>query len=109
MVVENGLGAVDRLEADGTVHDPYRIDYMAKHIEQMDLAIEDGVNLIGYTTWGCIDIVSAFTGEYSKRYGIIYVNRDDAQQGDFSRWKKDSFYWYQHVIKTNGADLTYQG
>ncbi len=83
MVVENGLGAYDTLEEDGTIHDPYRIDYMRKHIQDMELAIEDGVDLIAYTPWGCIDLVSAGTGEMRKRYGFIYVDKDDAGNGTF--------------------------
>ena len=105
MIVENGLGAVDEVEADGSIHDPYRIDYLRRHIEQMDEAIADGVDLMGYTMWGCIDLVSASTGEYAKRYGMIYVRRYDDGTGDFARLKKKSFYWYQQVIKTNGEEL----
>ena len=105
MVVENGLGAFDKLEADGSIHDSYRIDYLKQHIEQMHEAILDGVSLIGYTPWGCIDLVSASTGEMAKRYGFIYVDRNDDGTGDFSRLKKDSFYWYKKVIETNGDNL----
>ena len=106
MVVENGLGAKDHVEADGSIHDSYRIDYLRSHIEQMDKAInEDGVDLIGFTPWGCIDLVSASTGEMAKRYGFIYVNYQDDGSGDGSRSRKDSFYWYQKVIATNGEDL----
>jgi len=105
MVVENGLGANDVLEADGSIHDQYRIDYMKEHIEQMALAIEDGVNLIGYTSWGCIDLVSASTGEMKKRYGFIYVDKDNEGKGTLSRTKKDSFYWYKEVISSNGEKL----
>ena len=105
MVVENGLGAKDTLEADGSVHDDYRIDYLRKHIAQMAEAVKDGVDLMGYTPWGCIDLVSASTGEMAKRYGFIYVNKYDDGTGDLSRSRKDSFYWYQKVIATNGADL----
>lgn len=105
MVVENGLGAYDTFEEDGTIHDPYRIDYMRKHIQDMELAIEDGVDLIAYTPWGCIDLVSAGTGEMRKRYGFIYVDKDDAGNGTFDRYRKDSFYWYKKVIASNGADL----
>lgn len=107
MVVENGLGAKDVKEADGSVHDGYRIDYLKKHIEQMKEAVADGVDLIGYTPWGCIDLVSASTGEMAKRYGFIYVDKYDDGTGTFARSKKDSFYWYQNVIKTNGEDLEY--
>lgn len=105
MVVENGLGAIDTLEANGTVHDPYRIDYMRGHIKAMAEAIEDGVNLIAYTPWGCIDLVSASTGEMRKRYGMIYVDMDDEGNGTLNRFRKDSFYWYKKVIKSNGEDL----
>lgn len=105
MVVENGLGARDELEADGTVNDDYRIDYLRQHIQQMKEAVKDGVPLMGYTPWGCIDLVSASTGEYAKRYGMIYVRRYDDGTGDFARLKKKSFYWYQKVIATNGEDL----
>jgi 6-phospho-beta-glucosidase len=105
MVVENGLGAVDKVEADGTINDDYRIDYLREHIKQMKEAILDGVDLIGYTTWGCIDLVSAGTGEMKKRYGFIYVDRDDEGRGTLNRMKKKSFYWYKKVIETNGEDL----
>ena len=104
MVVENGLGAYDEIEADGSIND-YRIDYLRSHIEQMHEAILDGVDLIGYTPWGCIDLVSASTGEYAKRYGFIYVERYDDGTGDFSRREKKSFNWYKKVIETNGEDL----
>ena len=105
MVVENGLGAFDYITEDGYVHDEYRIDYLKQHINQMHEAILDGVDLIGYTPWGCIDLVSASTGEMAKRYGFIFVERYDDGTGDFSRVRKDSFYWYQKVIETNGEKL----
>lgn len=105
MVVENGFGAFDTVEEDGSVHDPYRIDYFKQHIKAMGEAIEDGVPLMGYTTWGPIDLVSAGTGQYAKRYGFIYVNRHDDGTGDFSRRKKDSFYWYKKCIESNGEDM----
>ena len=105
MVVENGLGAQDVLQADGTVHDLYRIDYLRRHISQMAEAIKDGVDLMGYTPWGCIDLVSASTGEMAKRYGFVYVDADDSGNGTFKRYKKDSFYWYKKVIETNGESL----
>ena len=109
MVVENGLGAFDTLERadDGTpvIHDPYRIDYLRQHIKAMEAAVEDGVDLMGYTMWGCIDLVSASTGEMGKRYGFVYVDADDRSQGSFERYHKDSFWWYQKVIATNGEDL----
>ena len=104
-VVENGLGAVDEITAEGQIIDDYRIDYLRAHIEQMAKAIEDGVDLMGYTPWGCIDLVSASTGEMSKRYGFIYVDLDDRIEGSGKRMKKKSFDWYKQVIATNGADL----
>lgn len=105
MIVENGLGAIDRLEEDGSIHDPYRIDYMREHIREMYGAIEDGVDLMGYTVWGCTDLVSASTGEMTKRYGMIYVDKYDDGTGDLSRRRKDSFYWYKKVIETGGASV----
>jgi len=104
MVVENGLGALDELK-DGKIHDDYRIDYMKQHIRQMKLATEDGVDLMGYTNWGCIDLVSLTTGEMRKRYGLIYVDKYDDGTGTLERIRKDSFAWYKHVIETNGEDL----
>ena len=105
-VVENGLGAKDVVEEDGSINDDYRIDYLRQHIQTMrDAVTEDGVDLLGYTTWGPIDLVSAGTGEMSKRYGFIYVDRDDAGNGTLKRSKKKSFDWYKHVIETNGEDL----
>jgi len=104
MVTENGLGARDVVE-DGKIHDDYRIDYLRQHIEQMRLAIDDGVDLIGYTPWSTMDLVSVSTGEMAKRYGFIYVDRDDAGNGTQNRLKKDSFYWYQKVISSNGENL----
>ena len=105
MVVENGLGAYDEKGEDGMVHDTYRIDYLRKHIEQMKEAVKDGVDLMGYTPWGCIDLVSASTGEMAKRYGFIYVNKFDDGSGDLSREKKESFEWYKKVIESNGEVL----
>ncbi len=108
-IVENGLGAVDRLVDDGkgskTVIDDYRIDYLRSHIEQMGEAIEDGVELLGYTSWGCIDLVSASTAELKKRYGYIYVDRNDDGTGTLERYKKKSFDWYKEVIASNGKNL----
>lgn len=92
-------------DADGKIHDDYRISYMREHIRQMDEAIRDGVDLMGYTVWGCTELVSTSTGEMLKRYGMIYVNRDQYGNGNFERMKKDSFYWYKRVIETNGEDL----
>ncbi len=105
MIVENGIGAVDRLEKNGEIHDLYRIDYLRDHIIEMGKAIEDGVDLIGYTPWGCIDLISMSTGEMKKRYGFIYVDKNDDGSGTMKRYKKDSFYWYQKVIETNGETL----
>ena len=104
-IVENGLGAHDTVEADGSINDEYRIDYLREHIKAMGDAIEDGVELLGYTTWGCIDLVAASTGEMSKRYGFIYVDKDDQGNGTLKRSKKKSFDWYKKVIATNGEDL----
>ncbi len=105
MVVENGFGAFDKVEEDGSIHDDYRISYFKGHIESMKKACEAGVPLIGYTTWGPIDLVSAGTGQYAKRYGFIYVDRHDDGTGDFSRSKKDSFFWYKKVCESNGEIL----
>ncbi|AUA19779.1 glycoside hydrolase family 1 protein [Streptococcus suis] len=104
-IVENGLGALDKVEADGSIQDGYRISYLEKHIQQMYEAIEDGVELMGYTPWGCIDLVSASTSEMSKRYGFIYVDADDQGKGSFDRSRKASFYWYKDVIASNGANV----
>ena len=104
-IVENGLGAEDEISADGKIHDDYRIDYLRQHIEQMKEAVKDGVDLMGYTTWGCIDVISAGTSEMSKRYGFIYVDQDDEGNGSLKRMKKDSFDWYKKVIASNGEDL----
>ena len=105
MVVENGLGAYDKKEEDGSIQDDYRISYLKKHIGQMREAVADGVDLMGYTPWGCIDLVSASTGEMAKRYGFIYVEKYDDGTGDLSRKKKKSFDWYKKVIETNGEVL----
>lgn len=105
-VVENGLGAYDEIEEDGTIHDDYRINYLREHMIAMRDAIqEDGVEMIGYTSWGCIDLVSASTGEMSKRYGYIYVDKHDDGSGTLERKKKNSFFWYKDVINTNGEIL----
>lgn len=107
-IVENGLGAKDVL-VDGpngpTVEDDYRIDYLKQHLQQVGEALEDGVELLGYTTWGCIDLVSASTAEMSKRYGFIYVDRNDDGSGTLARYKKKSFDWYKEVIASNGGSL----
>ncbi|WP_257350191.1 glycoside hydrolase family 1 protein [Pseudalkalibacillus decolorationis] len=104
-IVENGLGAYDKVEEDGSIHDDYRIDYLRKHIEQMKEAIADGVELIGYTSWGPIDLVSMSTSEMSKRYGFVYVDKDDEGNGTLERYRKDSFFWYKQVIESNGEEL----
>jgi len=105
IIVENGMGAVDKVEADGTIHDDYRVTYFREHIRYMKEAIEEGVELFGYTSWGPIDLVSAGTSQMSKRYGFIYVDQDDEGNGTLERSRKDSFYWYKKVIGSNGADL----
>ena len=105
-IVENGFGAIDVLGEDGVVHDDYRIAYLREHIKEMKKAvIEDGVDLMGYTPWGCIDLVSAGTGEMKKRYGFIYVDKDNEGNGTLNRSRKDSFYWYKKVIESNGEEL----
>lgn len=104
MIVENGMGAKDEF-VDGKVHDPYRIEYFKSHFTAMKEAINEGVDLIAYTSWGAIDIVSASTSQMSKRYGFIYVDQDDEGNGTLNRFKKDSFYWYKQVIETNGDNL----
>ncbi|GLC81311.1 glycosyl hydrolase [Lacrimispora brassicae] len=105
-IVENGLGAVDKVEDDGSIIDDYRISYLEEHIKaMMDAVDEDGVDLLGYTPWGCIDLVSASTGEMKKRYGFIYVDKDNEGKGTLKRSRKKSFEWYKQVIATNGAVL----
>ncbi|MGN1342946.1 MAG: 6-phospho-beta-glucosidase, partial [Traorella sp.] len=105
-IVENGLGAKDVADENGYVEDDYRIEYLREHIKAMKDAVEiDGIDLLGYTTWGPIDLVSASTGEMSKRYGFIYVDKDDYGNGTLKRSKKKSFYWYKKVIASNGEDL----
>ncbi|GBU10933.1 6-phospho-beta-glucosidase A [Erysipelotrichaceae bacterium] len=105
-IAENGLGAIDKPDKNFVIEDDYRIDYLQKHIEQMADAIQiDGVELFGYTPWGCIDLVSASTGEMSKRYGFIYVDLDDDGVGDCKRYKKKSFAWYRDVIASNGENI----
>ncbi len=105
-IVENGMGAVDTLEADGSIQDDYRIDYLGRHIKAMIDAVEqDDVPVMGYTPWGCIDLVSAGTGEMKKRYGFIYVDKDDEGNGTLERKRKKSFDWYKEVIRTNGECL----
>ena len=105
-IVENGLGAADTIEEDGQILDDYRIDYLRNHIKAMKEAVElDGVDLMGYTPWGCIDIVSAGTGEMKKRYGFVYVDRDNEGKGTLERSKKDSFEWYKNLLASNGEEL----
>ena len=105
-IVENGFGAVDTVEEDGSIHDPERIQYLKSHIEALEKAVNyDGVDLMGYTPWGIIDIVSFTTGEMKKRYGMIYVDRDNEGNGSMKRMKKDSFEWYKNVIQTDGQEL----
>ncbi|WP_459482349.1 glycoside hydrolase family 1 protein [Clostridium saccharoperbutylacetonicum] len=105
IVTENGLGAYDKLEEDGSIHDPYRIEYLRKHIEQLRLSITDGVDMMGYCPWSAIDLVSTHEGVV-KRYGFIYVDRDEFDMKTLDRYRKDSFYWYKKVIATNGEDLS---
>lgn len=105
-IVENGVGSKDDvIQEDGSIHDPYRIDYFRRHFIEMEKAIDEGVELMGYTSWAPIDLISASTNQMSKRYGFIYVDQDDLGNGTLDRRKKDSFYWYQKVIATNGADM----
>ncbi len=105
-IVENGLGAIDQAGPDGKIHDVYRIEYLRNHIREMKKAVElDGVDLMGYTVWGCIDIVSFGTGEMKKRYGFIHVDKDNEGNGTLKRTKKESFDWYRRVIETNGEEL----
>ena len=105
MVVENGMGAKDVVEADGSIHDPYRVEYFRQHISEMGKAIDEGVEMWGYTTWAPIDLISASTNQMSKRYGFIYVDKDDKGKGTLERKKKDSFAWYRECIRTNGASV----
>ena len=105
-VVENGLGAVDTLTEDGKIHDTYRIEYLRQHLLALrDAITEDGIPVMGFTAWGCIDLVSASSGEMKKRYGMIYVDKDDNGKGTLKRIRKDSFYWYREVIASEGASL----
>lgn len=104
-IAENGIGAFDTVEENGEIHDEYRIEYLKQHVEQMSEAIHDGVELLGYTMWGIIDIVSCGTIEMNKRYGVIYVDQDERGNGSLKRSKKDSFYWYQKCIESNGKEI----
>ena len=106
-IVENGMGALDTVEPDGSIHDTYRIAYLQDHISALRNAVLiDHVELMGYCPWSCIDLISAGTGEMRKRYGFIYVDKHDDGTGTLKRSKKDSFYWYKRVIATNGKDLS---
>ena len=104
IITENGLGAHDKLEEDGTIRDDYRIEYLQRHIEQMQLAIDDGVQMMGYCPWSAVDLISTHEG-FDKRYGFIYVNRGNFDLKDLRRIPKKSFYWYKKVIASNGKDL----
>lgn len=105
-IVENGIGWDDKLESDGSIHDSYRIDYLRQNIQSMNDAINiDGVELMGYSMWGCFDLISSGTGEMKKRYGFVYIDRDDKGKGSYKRYRKDSFYWYKKVISSDGVDL----
>ena len=102
-IVENGLGTLDKVEEDGSIKDDYRIHYMKEHIKTMyDAMTEDGVELMGYTTWGCIDLVSNSTNQMSKRYGLVHVDCDDHGNGTYKRTRKESFGWYKKLIESNG-------
>lgn len=104
LITENGLGAADELTESGEIHDSYRINYIKEHLKACAMALEDGVELIGYSAWSFMDLLSSHQG-FRKRYGFVYVNREDQDLKDMKRIKKDSFYWYQNVIHTNGAEL----
>lgn len=105
IVTENGLGAYDKLTEDGKVHDSYRIKYLRDHIEQVQLAITDGCEMLGYCPWSALDLISTHEGMV-KRYGFIYVDRDEFDLKTLDRYRKDSFYWYKKVIASNGSDLS---
>ncbi|WP_420120895.1 glycoside hydrolase family 1 protein [Nakamurella sp.] len=104
-VVENGIGAIDQVTEQGEIHDPYRIAYFREHFTQMKQAVDEGVELLGYTSWGTIDLISASSSQITKRYGFIHVDQDDLGAGTGARRRKDSFWWYQKVIATNGEEL----
>jgi 6-phospho-beta-glucosidase len=104
-ILENGVGAIDELTEDGKVYDDYRISYLKEHLKQMKEAINDGVDLFGYTMWGPIDIISSSSSEKKKRYGFIYVDQENLGHGSKKRYRKDSFFWYKDVIANNGANL----
>ncbi len=104
-ILENGLGAEDKVCDDGSIHDPYRIEYLRQHINELHNIIAEGIDLFGYYVWGCVDIVSTSTGEMSKRYGLIYVDKDDLGNGTMNRSIKDSYHWYKKVIDSSGEEL----
>ena len=104
-IAENGLGTADLLNEDGTVHDGYRIDYLRRHVECLKQAVIDGVDVRGYMVWGFIDVVACGPLTMDKRYGLIYVDLDNCGKGSGKRYRKDSFYWYQRCIASNGRDL----
>ena len=104
MITENGLGAYDKLEEDGSIHDDYRIDFLRKHVKAVQEAITDGVNVLGYCTWSYTDLLSWLNG-YQKRYGFVYVDREELDEKELKRYKKDSYFWYKKVIETNGKEL----
>ena len=104
IVTEDGLGMTDEVAPDGSVHDPYRIDYPRRHIEACALAVGDGVELMGYSPWSFTDLLSSHQG-FRKRYGFVYVDRDNGGEGSLARTPKDSFYWYQRVIASQGRDV----
>lgn len=104
LITENGIGAPDVLETDGSIHDDYRINFIKEHLHQMRLAITDGVEMLGYCPWAAIDVVSTHQG-YRKRYGFIYVDREEFDLKELKRYPKDSYYWYQQVIRENGSSL----
>ena len=104
VISENGLGAFDKFE-NGEIHDPYRIDYLKHHIEELKKACDDGCRVMAYCTWSYTDLLSWLNG-YQKRYGFVYVDREEDENcGTLNRYKKDSYYWYKHVIETNGEEL----
>jgi 6-phospho-beta-glucosidase len=104
LITENGCGVPDTLEEDGSIHDDYRIDYLRRHIIACREAITDGVDLMGYSPWSAFDLISTHQG-ITKRYGFIYVNRDEFDLRDMKRLKKDSFFWYKKVCESNGEQL----
>lgn len=104
-ILENGIGMIETLNEENTVHDDYRIEYLKEHLRALKLAINDGCDIIGYTWWGPMDVVSSGTSEMSKRYGFVYVDQDDEGNGSHKRYKKDSFNYYKHIIETDGDEL----